>query len=91
MQYLKKKDKIKRTKFGKNELTRKCQRTILQDTRIRRGLLGKKTSKEFVRIKNRCVFTLRGHSVLRKFRASRIKFRELASSGQLKGVRKSSW
>lgn len=44
-----------------------------------------------VRIKNRCILTGRGHSVLRISKLSRIKFRELASQGLLMGVTKSSW
>jgi ribosomal protein S14 len=40
---------------------------------------------------NRCVLTNRSHSVLRKFRISRICLRELANAGLLPGVTKSSW
>ena len=40
---------------------------------------------------NRCEVTGRRHGFLRRFKMSRITFRELASSGQLPGVTKSSW
>ncbi|MCC7469853.1 MAG: 30S ribosomal protein S14 [Bacteroidetes bacterium] len=43
------------------------------------------------RIKNRCGITGRGRGYLRDFGLSRIKFRELASIGEVPGVRKSSW
>jgi small subunit ribosomal protein S14 len=43
------------------------------------------------RLKNRCVATGRGKGYLRDFGLSRIKFRELASEGEIPGVRKSSW
>lgn len=43
------------------------------------------------RLKNRCGITGRGRGYLRDFGLSRIKFRELASVGEVPGVRKSSW
>ncbi len=44
-----------------------------------------------VRVQNRCRITGRPRGYLRKFQMSRIAFRELASSGQIPGVTKSSW
>lgn len=43
------------------------------------------------RLTRRCEMTGRPRSVLRKFRLSRIAFRELAHKGQIPGVKKSSW
>ena len=43
------------------------------------------------RLHNRCALTGRPHGFYRKFRISRIKLRDLASTGQLTGVTKSSW
>lgn len=43
------------------------------------------------RIRNRCELTGRPRAVYRKFRLSRIALRELASSGQIPGMVKSSW
>ncbi len=43
------------------------------------------------RVKNRCGITGRPRGYLRDFGLSRIKFRELASIGEVPGVRKSSW
>ena len=39
----------------------------------------------------RCERCGRPHGVLRKFKLCRICFRELASKGQIPGVKKSSW
>lgn len=43
------------------------------------------------RLKNRCNITGRPRAFMRKFGLSRIKFRELASEGEIPGVKKSSW
>ncbi len=43
------------------------------------------------RVVNRCEVTGRRRSFIRRFRMSRITFRELASSGLIPGVTKSSW
>ncbi|SER69311.1 30S ribosomal protein S14 [Salisediminibacterium halotolerans] len=43
------------------------------------------------RLTRRCKVTGRPRGVLRDFKLSRIKFRELAHKGQLPGVKKSSW
>jgi small subunit ribosomal protein S14 len=43
------------------------------------------------RIRNRCELTGRPRSVYRKFKLSRIALRELASTGQIPGMVKSSW
>tara|TARA_B100000686_G_C16123518_1_gene633840 strand:- start:152 stop:457 length:306 start_codon:yes stop_codon:yes gene_type:complete len=44
-----------------------------------------------IRIRNRCEITGRPHGVYRKLRISRIALRELASSGKIPGMTKSSW
>jgi len=44
-----------------------------------------------VRVQNRCEVTGRPRGVYRKFRMSRIALRELASTGQVPGMVKSSW
>lgn len=43
------------------------------------------------RLVNRCEFSGRRRAFLRRFRLSRISFRELASAGMIPGVTKSSW
>lgn len=44
-----------------------------------------------VRIRNRCALSGRPRSVYRKFKLSRIALRELAASGYIPGMVKSSW
>ena len=44
-----------------------------------------------IRLQRRCAITGRPHAVYRKFGLSRTKLRELAMSGKLPGVKKSSW
>jgi small subunit ribosomal protein S14 len=44
-----------------------------------------------VRIRNRCELTGRPRGNYRKFKMSRIALRELASTGQIPGMVKSSW
>ena len=43
------------------------------------------------RVMNRCQITGRPHGVYRKLKISRIALRQLASSGKIPGMTKSSW
>jgi small subunit ribosomal protein S14 len=43
------------------------------------------------RVRNRCALTGRPRGYYRKFKMSRIALRDLASSGQIPGMVKSSW
>jgi small subunit ribosomal protein S14 len=45
----------------------------------------------YIRVRNRCLVTGRPRGNYRKFKMSRIAFRELASTGQVPGILKSSW
>jgi small subunit ribosomal protein S14 len=45
----------------------------------------------YVRLRNRCQLTGRARGYLRKFKLSRLCFREMANSGLIPGVTKSSW
>ncbi|PJD98168.1 MAG: 30S ribosomal protein S14 [Parachlamydia sp.] len=44
-----------------------------------------------IRLRNRCQLTGRARGYLRKFKLSRLSFREMALAGMLPGVTKSSW
>ncbi len=44
-----------------------------------------------VRVRNRCAFSGRARAYYRKFKLSRIALRDLAASGQIPGMVKSSW
>lgn len=93
------KDILRRNLFNKLELKKLYYKFILNQKKdflgnnnnIQKKLtkLSKNASK--VRIKNRCIITGRSKSVYKDFRLSRFMFRELALSGRLPGVKKSSW
>lgn len=51
--------------------------------------LPKNSSK--IRLRNRCQFTGRSRGFLRKFKLSRLCFREMASQGLVPGIVKASW
>tara|TARA_B100001029_G_C15013923_1_gene426059 strand:- start:396 stop:701 length:306 start_codon:yes stop_codon:yes gene_type:complete len=51
--------------------------------------LPKNSSK--TRVRNRCEISGRPHGVYRKLRISRIALRQMASSGKIPGMTKSSW
>ncbi|HYG85910.1 MAG TPA: 30S ribosomal protein S14 [Azospirillum sp.] len=57
--------------------------------RLKLAELPRNSSK--VRIRNRCEMTGRPRAFYRKFKLSRITLRELASTGQIPGMVKSSW
>ena len=59
------------------------------DARIRLNKMPRDSSP--VRLRNRCQLTGRPRGVYRKFRISRLCFREMASHGLIPGVTKSSW
>jgi small subunit ribosomal protein S14 len=44
-----------------------------------------------VRLRNRCQLSGRSRGVLRKFKLSRLWFRELANKGYIPGITKASW
>ncbi len=44
-----------------------------------------------IRLRNRCAITGRPRGFIRKFKISRLTFREMASNGLIPGVTKSSW
>jgi|TARA_B110000914_G_scaffold54087_1_gene46768 small subunit ribosomal protein S14 len=44
-----------------------------------------------VRIRNRCFITGRPRGVIRRFKLSRLSFREMALKGEIPGVTKASW
>ncbi|KAL8541509.1 hypothetical protein ACS0TY_002687 [Phlomoides rotata] len=92
-------DKKRRLLARRYELRRKFYKALLQDPdlpsvmrdKVRNRLSQLPRNSSFTRIRNRCVFTGRPRSVYKKFRMSRIIFRELANQGQLQGVKKASW
>ena len=48
-------------------------------------------SSSSIRIRNRCFKTGRPRGVIRRFKLSRLSFREMALKGEIPGVTKASW
>ena len=82
------------------ERNKRKERTVKKYAELRHKL---KAEKDYIglsmlprdasptRVVNRCEVTGRRRAVLRRYRLSRITFREMASAGLLPGVTKSSW
>ena len=81
--------KNKREKLLKLASNKKLSADEQFEARIKLSKIPRNASK--VRIRNRCLVTGRGRGVYRKFKLSRIAFRELSSIGQVPGITKSSW
>ena len=73
-------------KIIKNKKLELAERFAAQ---LKLNKLPKNSSK--VRIRNRCEISGRPHGVYRKLRISRIALRDMASSGKIPGITKSSW
>ena len=44
-----------------------------------------------IRLRNRCFITGRPRGIIRRFKLSRLSFREMALNGEIPGVTKASW
>ncbi len=78
---------------------RKALKAIIQDPSkgeeehrdAQRALNKMPRNSSAVRLRNRCQLTGRSRGVLRKFKLSRLCFREMANKGLIPGVFKASW
>ena len=85
---------LKRIKLAKKYLKkREALKKIIKNRKFNAQLKLAKLPRNSarIRIRNRCEITGRPHGVYRKLRISRIALRELASSGKIPGMTKSSW
>lgn len=82
------------------ERNKRKEKTVKKYARLRRKLKEEKDYEALAmlprdasptRLVNRCELSGRRRGYIRRFRMSRIAFRELASQGMLPGVTKSSW
>ena len=91
---------LKRIKMAKKfEKKRKKLKEIIRNKKLplnerfaaqlKLSKLPKNSSK--TRVRNRCEITGRPHGVYRKLKISRIALRQMASSGKIPGMTKSSW
>ena len=82
--YLKKRKELK--KIINNRKLELSERFAAQ---LKLNKLPKNSSK--IRVRNRCEVSGRPHGVYRKLKISRIALRDMASSGKIPGITKSSW
>ncbi len=87
--FLMQKYEVKRSLFKSISVNQELPLTIRKKAWIELSKLPKNSS--LCRIKNRCIRTGRSHSIYKKFKISRLCFRESASQGLLAGIYKSSW
>ena len=62
---------------------------MVDNRKVKLNKLPKNSAK--IRIRNRCEVSGRPHGVYRKLKISRIALRDMASSGKIPGITKSSW
>lgn len=91
----KRREKIVKRNFEKRKELREKSKDInlSLEERMEAGLALNKMRRDTspYRLVNRCLVTGRARGFLRKFKLSRLTFREMASSGQIPGVTKASW
>ena len=88
-QKLAKKYAKKRAELKKIIKNKKLELSERFEAQLKLNKLPKNSSK--TRIRNRCEITGRPHGVYRKLKISRIALRDMASSGKIPGMTKSSW
>lgn len=79
----------KRQELKKRSLDASLSEEERQDARIALNKMPRDSS--IIRVRNRCSMTGRARGFLRKFKMSRLTFREMANMGMIPGVTKSSW
>jgi len=79
----------KRTALKKLKKDKKLPLSERFAAQLKLNKLPKNSAK--IRVVNRCEITGRPHGVYRKLKISRIALREMASSGKIPGMTKSSW
>ena len=79
----------KRAELKKIIKNKKLELSERLSAQLKLNKLPKNSSK--IRIRNRCEVSGRPHGVYRKLKISRIALRDMASSGKIPGITKSSW
>jgi small subunit ribosomal protein S14 len=91
----KKRERLVKLKWDKRQMLKKIvlDATKSDEERLEAQVALDKLPKNSspVRLHNRCQFTGRARGFLRKFKLSRLCFREMANKGLIPGVVKSSW
>lgn len=95
IQKQKKRERLVSLKFEKREELKKIVRSLEAseeeklEAMTKLNKMPKNSSK--IRLRNRCQLTGRCRGYLRKYKLSRLCFRELANAGMIPGVFKASW
>jgi|APGre2960657444_1045066.scaffolds.fasta_scaffold11814_3 small subunit ribosomal protein S14 len=92
-------DESRRKLVFSYELKRRQYKLIIQDLSLSPDIRARAVellnklprSSSPTRIRNRCTLSGRSRGVLRQWRISRIRFRDLAAQGLIPGVSKASW
>lgn len=79
----------KRQEVKRKSLDMSLSEEERQDARVALNKMPRDSSP--IRLRNRCALTGRARGFLRKFKLSRLTFREFAHKGMIPGVTKSSW
>lgn len=96
-----KQDYLRRQRYNTNELELLILKVIaynkilpIQERKNYQKQLNIKSQtldSRITRIKNRCLMTGRSKGIIKKYKISRIAFKQLANQGLIPGIRKSSW
>lgn len=91
----KRRERLVRLKAGKRkelkEIIRDLNKSEEEKLVAQKTLNKMSRNSSAVRLRNRCQLTGRARGFLRKFKLSRLCFREMARMGMIPGVVKSSW
>lgn len=79
----------KRQELKKRSLDFNLSEEEREEARIALNKMPRNSS--VIRLRNRCSLTGRARGFIRKFKLSRLTFRELALQGMIPGVTKASW
>ena len=91
----KRREKLVRNKWEKRQELKKIVRdlNVSDEERMKAqdalNKLSPNSSK--IRLRNRCQLTGRSRGYLRKFKLSRLCFREMSNAGLIPGIQKASW
>lgn len=95
MEKQKRREKLVKLQWNKRQALKKqtLDMTIGEEERAkaREALNKMKRDSSPIRLRNRCQLTGRARGVYRKFKVSRLAFREMALAGLIPGMTKSSW
>lgn len=91
----KRRQRIVNAKWEKRQALKKraCDMNISEEERSQARVALNKMPRDssITRVRNRCEMTGRCRGFLRKFKLSRLTFREMANQGLIPGITKASW